>query len=342
MTAQSKTLENKPSLSPAELVDKYPHYFLLALIAVPAFFAMPFSAWATMTLSGLAMGLMIFIMSSGMTLTFGLMSVLNLAHGAFIALGAYAAFSMLENWLPGLWESTNFGANMVAIVAALVFAMVLAGVLGYVFERLILKPVYGDHLKQILVTVGGGIVLIELVKVFWGPNEYALVRPDALRGSFVFGDVILEQYRLLAVVVGLLVFWGMLRVINKTKVGLLIRAGVESTEMVEVQGYRIKQLFIAVFVAGSALAAVGGVMWGMYQELVVSTIGDHMLVMVIIVIIIGGLGSITGCFFGAVLVGLLYNYVGYLFPHFTEFSAITLMVLVLMWRPQGLIPVIKV
>ena len=337
MTAQ--TLEQKQSFNLSAWIDKYPHYFLVLLVVLPSLFAMPFTTWITMTVAGLAMGLMIFIMASGMTLTFGLMGVLNLGHGAFITVGAFAAAAVMLNLMS---PEASAAWNLFTIVPALLVAAAIAGVLGYVFERVILKPVYGDHLKQILVTVGGSIVIAELIVMIQGPNEIPLPRPEILRGAFTFGDIAVEKYRLLAVVVGLLIFAGMHLVINKTKVGLLIRAGVERTEMVEALGYPIKVLFIAVFVAGSILAAVGGVMWGLYEELIHVHIGELRMVQVIIVIIIGGLGSITGCFYGALLVGLLTNYVGFVQPSIADFSAIGLMVAVLMWRPQGLIPVIKV
>jgi branched-chain amino acid transport system permease protein len=337
MTAQ--TIEAKKSFNAKDWIDKYPHYFLLFLISVPALFLMPFTTWLTMTVAGLAMGLMIFIMASGMTLTFGLMHVLNLGHGAFITLGAFAGGAVLLEL--GAAGGSGWGA-VFSIVPALIGAILLAALAGYFFERVIIRPVYHDALKQILVTVGGAIVLAELMVMYWGPNEIPLPRPELLRGSFIVGGVAIEKYRLLAVVVGLLIYVGMLTVINKTKVGLLIRAGVEKVEMVEALGYRVRLLFIGVFIAGSALAAIGGVMWGLYEELIHVHMGDARLVQVIIVIIIGGLGSITGCFYGALMVGLLTNYAGFLEPGLAEFSSIALMVAVLMWRPQGLIPVIKV
>lgn len=350
MTAQ--ILEAKRSFSARAWIDTYPQYFLLLLITLPALFLMPLSTWVTMTVAGLAMGLMIFIMSSGMTLTFGLMSVLNLGHGAFITLGAFIGASTLIYFgAPG----ASGWAAMAAIVPALLAAIVIGGAVGYVFERVIIRPVYHDELKQILVTVGGAIVIVELIVLFWGPNEIPLPRPQILRGSFVVSTefvqqypifrflqgVAIEKYRLLAVLIGLAIYFGMITLINKTKVGLLIRAGVEKVEMVEALGYRIRLLFIAVFIAGSALAAVGGVMWGLYEELLHVHMGDMRLVQVIIVIIIGGLGSISGCFYAALMVGLLTNYAGFLEPRIVEFSSIGLMVAVLMWRPQGLIPVIK-
>jgi branched-chain amino acid transport system permease protein len=212
-------------------------------------------------------------------------------------------------------------------------------VLGLAFERVIIRPVYGQHLKQILITTGGMIVAEQLIHVVWGPDLQPLPRPDALRGAFLLGDVVLEKYRLVAVAVGLGLFAAMAIVLNRTRLGLLIRAGVENSEMVEAMGYRVRRLFIGVFVAGSALAGLGGALWGMYQEAVTIAIGAQMMVLIFIVIIIGGLGSVTGCFVGAVLVGLVANYVGYLSPKIALGSNILLMVLVLLWRPQGLYPV---
>jgi branched-chain amino acid transport system permease protein len=139
----------------------------------------------------------------------------------------------------------------------------------------------------------------------------------------------------------LLVFVAMMLVLNRTKLGLLIRAGVENREMVESLGYRIKRLFVGVFIAGSALAGLGGVMWALYQETVTASMGMQVMVLVFIVIIIGGLGSVGGCFIGALLVGLTANYVGFLAPKLALGSNILLMVLILLWRPQGLYPVAR-
>jgi branched-chain amino acid transport system permease protein len=139
--------------------------------------------------------------------------------------------------------------------------------------------------------------------------------------------------------VGVVVLAVMLFTLNRTKVGLLIRAGVQDREMVESLGYRIRRLFVGVFVAGSALAGLGGALWGIYQHGVVPQIGAHVNVLIFIVIIIGGLGSTTGCLVGGLLVGLMANYTGFLAPKVAMFSNIALMVAVLLWRPQGLYPV---
>jgi branched-chain amino acid transport system permease protein len=294
----------------------------------------------TLTVAGLAMGLLVFIMASGLTLVFGLMDVMNFAHGLFIAIGAYIATSVMKAFA-GPASSDSFLSNLGALVPSLLGAMAVAGLIGLFFERVIIRPVYGQHLKQILITTGGMIVAEQLIHVFWGPDLIPLPRPEALRGSFLVGDIAIEKYRLVAVAIGLAVFAGMSLVLNRTKVGLLVRAGVENKEMVEAMGYRIRRLFVAVFVAGSALAGLGGALWGMYQENVTVHIGAQMMVLIFIVIIIGGLGSVGGCFVGALLVGLIANYVGFLSPKVALGSNILLMMLVLFWRPQGLYPVNK-
>jgi branched-chain amino acid transport system permease protein len=315
----------------------------LLLIPAIALLALPFIStptWLTLTVAGLAMGMMIFIMASGLTLVFGLMDVMNFAHGAFITVGAYAAASVLAA-LKGDMQAPSLAANLAAIAPALLAAMVLAGVLGLFFERVVIRPVYGDHLKQILVTMGGLIVVEQLIHVVWGPDIIPLPRPATITGSVLIGDAAIERYRMLVVAVGLMVFVAMWLILSRTRLGLLIRAGVENTEMVESLGYRIRRLFVGVFVAGSALAGLGGVMWAMYQESVNAAMGMQVMVVIFIVIIIGGLGSVGGCFVGALLVGLLANYIGYVAPKLALGSNILLMVLILLWRPRGLFPVGK-
>jgi branched-chain amino acid transport system permease protein len=315
----------------------------IALVPVIALAALTFIStptWLTLTVAGLAMGMMIFMMASGLTLVFGLMDVMNFAHGAFITVGAYAAASVLVAMKADM-QAPSLAANLAAIGPALLAAIALAALLGWFFERVVIRPVYGDHLKQILVTVGGLIVVEQLIHVVWGPDIIPLPRPGTITGSVLLGDAAIERYRILAVAVGLAVFAAMWLILGRTKIGLLIRAGVENTEMVESLGYRIRRLFVGVFVAGSALAGLGGVMWAMYQESVNAAMGMQVMVVLFIVIIIGGLGSVGGCFVGALLVGLVANYIGYVAPKLSLGSNILLMVLILMWRPRGLYPVGK-
>ncbi|HSM21045.1 MAG TPA: branched-chain amino acid ABC transporter permease [Rubrivivax sp.] len=296
------------------------------------------STWVTLSVAGLAMGLIISIIASGLTLIFGLMDVLNFGHGVFIALGAFVATSVMGG-MADWTTSESLWRNLVAVFSAMLVAMAAAAALGLAFERVIVRPVYGLHLKQILITMGGMIVGEEIIKVIWGPLQIALPLPDELRGAWLFGDAAIEKYRVLAAAVGLAVLAVLVFTLNRTKIGLLIRAGVQDRSMVEALGYRIRRLFVGVFVAGSALAGLGGVLWGLYQEGVTPQIGAQVNVLIFIVIIIGGLGSTFGCLVGALLVGLMANYTGYLAPTVALFSNIALMVAILLWRPQGLYPV---
>ena len=314
----------------------------LLLVAAVALVAWPFvgstSTWLTLTVAGLSIGMVIFITASGLTLVFGLMDVLNFGHGTFIAIGAFIAttvFAAMSDWS----ASPDLVRNLIAVACAMAVAMALAGAIGWAFERVLVRPVYGQHLKQILVTMGGLIIGEEIIKMIWGPAQIPLPPPEALKGSLFFGNANVDKLRVLGVVVGAIVLVALLWALNRTKIGLLIRAGVQDVEMVESLGYRIRRLFVAVFAAGSALAGLGGCLWAMIRQIVVPQIGGEVNVLIFIVIIIGGLGSTLGCFVGALLVGLMTNYTGFLAPKAAMFSSIGLMVAILLWRPQGLYPV---
>jgi branched-chain amino acid transport system permease protein len=297
-----------------------------------------FSTFVTLTAAGLAMGMMIFTMASGLTLVFGMMDVLNFGHGAFIALGAYAASLVLlplANWS----NADSFSLNLTVFLFAAVVAALVCGACGWLFERLIVKPVYGQHLKQILATIGGAIIVEQLLYAVFGPAQIPLNIPKTFEGSFVFGEAAIEKYRVLATLVGLVVFLGEMLILNRTKIGLLVRAGVENREMVEALGYRVDRLFVGVFMAGSALAGLGGAMMALYRGQVHGSIGGEFLVLCFIVIIIGGLGSVGGSFVASILVALIANYAGFLAPKLALVSNILAMVAVLLWRPRGLYPV---
>ncbi|UPK19345.1 branched-chain amino acid ABC transporter permease [Bradyrhizobium sp. 131] len=293
------------------------------------------STWLTLTAASLAMGMMIFIMASGLTLVFGLMDVLNFGHGAFIAVGAYVATLVLAPFAASL-QADSLWTNLAVLAPAALLSMAVSGALGLVVERVLILPVYGQHLKQILMTTGGLIVAEQTLYAAWGPQIIPTPLPTSLRGSFILGDVAIAKYRVLATLIGLAVFIAIQLVLNRTKLGLLIRAGVENREMVEALGYRIRRLFLGVFMTGSALAGLGGVMWALYREQVHASMSDDLTVLIFIVVIIGGLGSIGGCFIGAILVAMIANYGGFLVPKLALVSNILLMVAILMWRPRGL------
>jgi len=329
-----------PAQSASEPLPQAPRDWLPLLLPVVLALALwpligSTSTWITLTIASLAMGMMIFIMASGLTLVFGLMDVLNFGHGAFIAVGAYVATLVLLP-LASMVQADSIWLNLAVLLPAGLAAAAVSGALGLVVERVLILPVYGQHLKQILMTTGGLIVAEQALYALWGPAIIPLPLPTSLRGSFIFGDVAIAKYRLLAMAVGLVMFIAIQLVLTRTKIGLLIRAGVENREMVEALGYRIRRLFLGVFMVGSALAGLGGTMWALYREQVHASMGNDLTTLIFIVVIIGGLGSIGGCFVGAILVAMVANYGGFLLPKLALVSNILLMVAILMWRPRGL------
>jgi len=336
--------DHQPTMHTATLgqrLDTAAPYLLVPALVLLGFIAIGSPAsWLTLTVSGLAMGMMIFIMASGLTLVFGLMDVINFGHGAFVSVGAFVGVSVLLAL--GHWTGApSLMLNLAAIFLAVIAAMIVTGAIGWAFERVIIRPVYGFHLKQILITMGGLIVMEQMISVVWGPDEIFFARPEMLKGAITFAGAALERYRLLAVGVGAVIFITLRLVLKRTKIGLIVRAGVQNGEMVQALGYELRLVFIGVFIAGSALAGLGGVMWAMYQEVITAGMGEAMMTLVFIVVIIGGLGSVEGAFIGALMVGLMQNYIAFLEPKMALFSNIALMTAILMWRPQGMMPVVK-
>ena len=374
--------------NPLDLIDKRAELFALGLILIGSMLIgqitgmLNITMWLELTLAGLSMGLIMFLMSSGFTLVFGLMGIFNLAHGAFIALGAYLGFQMIwiidvgtrvvetkpqvvkigkkvipimKDGVPvmktiileqGWFYSEGWASSLGAFILGILFAALVAGFAGFLFERVVVKPVYDNPLKQILVTMGGGIIIRELLIAGWEmPFEFP--KPPFLAGMnfTTFGgifssDVSIETFRIFGGVIGLVVFIAMVIALNYTKIGLLIRAGVESKEMVEVHGYRIKLLFILVFAVAIILAACGGVFWSQYAQMVDFDMGNTLLILVVVSIIVGGMGSVYGCFIGSILITLMMNYTNSMLSVIGgEMSAVLLMVAILMWRPQGLKPI---
>lgn len=325
-----------------DIMDRFGGVFLLPVVVAILAFGLignP-SSWLTLTVAGLAMGMMIFLMASGLSLVFGLMDVLNFGHSAFVSFGAFVAASVLS-WLAGWLGAESILLNALALIFAIAAATVFGLGAGWFFEKVIIKPVYHDHLRQILITMGALIVSEQLILAIWGGSPITVHRPAFLEGSILIGDASVEIYRLFAFCLGALVYLGLHILLNRTRVGLLIRAGVENREMVEALGFRIDRLFVGVFMLGSGLAAMGGAMWAGYETLITPALGGEMMVIVFIVVIIGGLGSIQGTLLGALMVGLTGNYVGFLAPKMALASNMILMILILMWRPTGLAPAVK-
>ena len=235
-----------------------PKFLVFAVFLLPIVFINP-KTYITLTISGLAMGMLLFLVSSGFSLIFGFLSVLNLAHGALFAWGAYigfTAFSSINKWT-GWGASSSILLNLAIFLLSLIAAALFVFLLGIVTERLVIRPVYGSHLFQIFITVGAMIVLEELIRIVWGPDDEVMPVPISFIGSWDLFDVVVSKYPLIVIAVGLILYLGIYTILKKTKVGMIVRAGVENPEMVQVMGHNIYRYFTGVFAAGSALAAVG-------------------------------------------------------------------------------------
>lgn len=323
--------------------DYAPLWLLPALALIGLLIVRNPSTWVTLTIAGIGMGLIIFLAASGLTLVFGLMGVMNFGHSIFVTLGAIVGGMMfLPTVMPLLscWcRADSMGLNLLAIAVAAIIAMFVAAIIGLIFERLLVRQSYGKSLStQIMLTVGGMVITEQLMIMLIG-RGMIMKKPPSLTGVLLFGDIAIEKYRLLTMVVGLAVFFGLLFLLKRTKLGLLVRAAVEQREMVEAFGYRVKFLFIGFFVAGAMLAALGGMLYGMYQGQVTLRLGANLMIPILMVLIIGGLGSITGACIASILVGMLSNYVAFAWPSLTAFSTIFLMFAIALWRPYGLYPV---
>ncbi|WP_223591693.1 branched-chain amino acid ABC transporter permease [Neobacillus bataviensis] len=275
-----------------------------------------------LTLNGLATGMLIFLLAAGLTLIFGLMDVLNFAHGGLFAWGAYS----------GLWIYSKTGSFLIGILGAIVTGFLI----GIITEKWIIKPVYGNHVQQILITLGLMLVLSEMLKVIWGPNQLTASPPDYLRGSWELGGVIIIKYRVFIILVGLLIFAGVQYLLIKTKIGLVVRAGVMNKEMVQALGINIQKVFMFVFMIGAGMAALGGVLLGPYSGVIHAGMGMEFAILAFIVVVIGGMGNFKGSVLAAILVGLSGSFMAYYVPDLSLAVNMLLMAVVLIIRPQGL------
>jgi branched-chain amino acid transport system permease protein len=276
----------------------------------------------SLSLNGLATGMLIFLLAAGLTLIFGLMDVLNFAHGGLFAWGAYS----------GIWIYTSTGSFLIGIIGAIITGMIL----GIVTERWIIKPVYGNHVQQILITLGLMLVLSEMLKVVWGPNQISATTPEYLSGSWEVGNVIIIKYRAFIIAVGFTVFLLVQFLLKKTKIGLVVRAGVMNKEMVQSLGINIQKVFMFVFMIGAGMAALGGMLLGPYSGVIYADMGMEFAILAFIVVVIGGMGSFSGSVMAAILVGLSGSFMAYYVPDLALAANMLLMAVVLIFRPQGL------
>ena len=296
----------------------------------------------TQALNGLQLGVMLFLMAAGLTLVFGIMNLLNLAHGSFYMIGAYLA-ATLQAWT---------GSFLLAILLALPLTVMI----GILVEVVALKHLYRrDHLDQVLATFGLILFFNELVRITFGPQPLYMALPPLLEGQVeLLPGAPYPTYRLAITAVGLLVALGLAWLIRRTRIGMLIRAGASNREMVGALGVNIGLLFTLIFGLGAALAGLAGMMAGPILA-VEPGMGESILILTFVVVVIGGLGSIRGAFVAALLVGLVDTFARALLPFalaavlspqavastapaLSSMMIYLLMALVLSWRPRGLLP----
>ncbi|MGA7807012.1 branched-chain amino acid ABC transporter permease [Bradyrhizobium sp.] len=272
-------------------------------------------------LNGLTFAALLFIVASGFTLIFGVLRIVNLAHGALYLVGGLVGYSAAH----------ASGSFVLGILAA----MALVAVLGGLLERGLLPFVRGVELRQVLLTLGVGLVLDDLGLVIWGGDTFSVPVPRSLIGAMRIGGVIYPKYRIFVLGLGIAVFAALWLLLNKTRLGALIRAGVDDPEMVEAMGINIRQVFLGTFMLGAALAGLGGVIGGAFLTLYPSADAE-ILVFSLAVVIIGGRGSLVGAALGALLVGLLNSIGQVMFPELAYFVIFGPMALLLAFRPLGL------
>ncbi len=262
-------------------------------------------------------------MASGLTLIFGFMGIINLAHGAFYMLGAYICYWLFD------FTGDLFTAILIGIV-------IMVGV-GYLIERLAIAQLYKrNHLYQLLLTYGLILIFNELQKIFWGTDFYSVPVPEALSGGIALTETQdYPIYRLFISLVCMIIAAGLYLLINKTRLGMMIRAGASNREMSQTLGIDIGKVFAIVFSLGTALAAFSG-MIGSPLSSVFPGMGDEILIISFVVVVIGGIGSVKGAFVGAMIIGLADTFGTVLLPNFASVAVYAVMALILLWRPQGL------
>lgn len=328
--------------------DRHPFWSLVILIAVAVLLWMIFAIWpAWLTdligrkkvflnalFNGITLGGLYFLVASGFTLIFGLMRNVNMAHGSLYLLGGYVGFTTLE--ITGSW------------LLAFPVAFIVVGAFGILMQLFVFRRMEGQDLRQTLVTIGISIVMADLMLWAWGGDFYNITPPEWLSGPmqtfFVTGvkrssgDLIYMKYPMVRVVIfaaSVVVGLGMWLLLNRTRIGMLVRAGVDDRDMLSATGARIQLVFLAVFAFGAGLAGIAGVVGGTFQSVAPGE-DIRFLLASLVVVIVGGMGSISGAALGALIIGLAEQFGSVYFPTYAVVLTFLIMVVVLAFRPQGL------
>lgn len=272
-------------------------------------------------LNGLTFAALLFIVASGFTLIFGLLRIVNLAHGALYLLGGYAGYA----------AASHSGSFLAGILAA----MACVAVVGLVLDQGLLRFVRGYELRQVLLTLGVALVIDDMLLVIFGGDTFTVPAPESLRGAVRFAGLFYPKYRLFVLALGILIFILLWLLLNRTRLGALIRAGVDDPEIIQAMGININRVFLLTFMLGAALAGLGGAVGGAFLTLYPSADAE-ILVFSLAVVIIGGRGSLEGAAVGALIVGLLNSVGQVMFPEFAYFVIFGPMAAILAFRPLGL------
>jgi branched-chain amino acid transport system permease protein len=278
--------------------------------------------WLLLSVNSVTLGGLLFLLSAGFSLIFGLMRIPNLTHGSFFMLGAYFGASMV------LWFHIDFW--LAAILAAL-----LVAALGGTVERFLLRRLAGKEQAQVLVTLGLSFMIADLCLMEWSGDPISVDAPASLRGAARLFGLSFPAYRLAIILIALIVAAVLWALLDRTRLGAMIRAGVDDPEMARVCGIRVTRLFTVVFCLGAGLAGFAGVMGAPILSVYPGLDAD-MLPLALVVVILGGTGSLLGSLVGSFVIGFLYNFGQALLPELAYFVLFLPMVLILVWRPQGL------
>ena len=281
--------------------------------------------WLVLTLNSVTFGGLLFLLSAGFSLIFGLMRIPNLTHGSLFMLGAYFGATFI---LGVLEVKLNFW--LAAILATLIVAM-----FGALTERLLLRRLPGDQLAQVLVTLGLSFMAADFCLMVWGGDPLNVETPTGLGGFTRFGALAFPNYRLAIIVIAVVFAFALWMLLDRTRLGAMIRAGVDDPDMARVVGIRVSQLFTVVFALGAGLAGFAGIIGGPILS-VYPGLDQDMLPLALVVVILGGTGSLLGSFVGSIIVGFIYNFGQALLPELAYFVLFLPMLLVLIFRPQGL------
>ena len=277
--------------------------------------------WVIQTLNSLALGGLLFLLSSGFSLIFGLMRIANLTHGAFFMLGAYVGVSILQ-FVPNFWLAALLGG---AVIAAC----------GGLLERLILRKLGGNVLGQVLVTLGISFIIADLCLIVWGGDPIPVPTPPALQQPLRVAGFAFPAYRLAVVVIAIATAVALYLLMERTRLGAMIRAGVDDMPMARAVGIPVSRLFTIVFCLGSALAGAGGIIGGPILSAYPGLDAD-MLPLALIVVMLGGVGSLVGAFVGSFIIGFVYTFGIALMPDLAYVILFLPMIFVIAFRPRGL------